>query len=108
MRLWVNPSVSDGDSMLAVIKTFKPTVLLGLTTQGGLFTKELIQTMDANCTDCNPIIMPMSNPTSKAECTAENAYKWTNGRAIVATGSPFGRVTMSDGTIKIPSQCNNM
>ena len=55
-----------------------------------------------------PIIMPMSNPTSKAECTPEQAYTWTNGKAIVATGSPFDPVTLEDGTVRIPSQCNNM
>ena len=50
----------------------------------------------------------MSNPTSKAECTPEQAYTWTNGKAIVATGSPFDPVTLEDGTVRIPSQCNNM
>lgn len=52
--------------------------------------------------------MPMSNPTSKAECTAEQAYTWTDGAAIVASGSPFDPVTLPDGRIKYPSQCNNM
>ncbi len=45
---------------------------------------------------------------SQAECTAADAYKWTNGAAIVASGSPFPSVTLPDGTVKIPSQCNNM
>ena len=92
--------------MLDVVKTFKPTVLLGLSTIPGIFTEEMIRAMASQC--ASPIIMPMSNPTSKCECTAADAYKWTDGRAIVATGSPFASVTLSDGRTLIPSQCNNM
>lgn len=54
-----------------------------------------------------PIIMPMSNPTSKVECTPEQAYHWTEGRAVVSTGSPF-KPTEFNGRTYIPSQCNNM
>lgn len=102
---WINSSISDGTSMLDVVKQFKPTCLLGLAAQpGGLFTQEMIQAM----TTPNPIIMPMSNPTDKAECTPQQAYQWSNGKAVVATGSPFDPVTLEDGTVLTPSQCNNM
>jgi len=105
VSMWMNSAVSDGSSMMKVMKEFKPTVLLGLSTIPNIFTEELVRTM-AEQTD-KPIIMPMSNPTSKAECSAEDAYKWTDGRAVVATGSPFDPVTLN-GTTYIPSQCNNM
>jgi len=105
-RPWVNSAVSDGLSMEEVVKTFKPTVLLGLSTIPGIFTESMIRSMTAYCEA--PIIMPMSNPTSKCECTAEQAYKWTDGKAIVATGSPFPSYTHTDGRVLIHSQCNNM
>ena len=103
---WVNEDVSDGCTMLEAIKTFKPTVLLGLSASGGIFTEDVIRTLGQQCE--RPIIMPMSNPTSKAECTPRQAYEWTDGRAVVATGSPFGPVNLPDGRSLTPSQCNNM
>ena len=102
---WVTPAISDGASLKDAITDFKPNVLLGLTTAGGLFTQEILEAM-AEVNDM-PIIMPMSNPTAKAECTAEEAYRHTKGKAIVATGSPFTPVKY-DGKTFIPSQCNNM
>lgn len=85
-KAWVNEKVADGTSMLDVVKEFKPTVLLGLAAQdGGLFTEELVRATTEYCD--HPIIMPMSNPTAKAECTPEQAYKWTDGRAVVSSGA---------------------
>jgi malic enzyme len=69
----VNPAVSDGLSMTDVVKEFKPTCLLGLAAQpAGLFTEEMCRAMVGYCDA--PIIMPMSNPTAKAECTPAQAY----------------------------------
>lgn len=105
VTMWINDSVSDGASMLEVCKSFQPTVLLGLSAQPNIFTEDLVRLMASQCD--KPIIMPMSNPTSKAECSAEQAYLWTEGRAVVATGSPFAPVTIGS-TVYTPSQCNNM
>ena len=102
---WANESVPDGASLVETMKAFKPTVLLGLSAQGGIFTEELIRTMASF--NARPIILPMSNPTSKAECTPEQAYIWTEGRGFVATGSPF-KPSVVGGKTYIPSQCNNM
>lgn len=102
---WLSPEVSDGTSLAGAIEQFKPSVLLGLTTAKGLFNEEILTSM-GNINE-HPIIMPMSNPTAKAECTAEEAYKYTDGRAVVATGSPFDTVEYNGKTF-IPSQCNNM
>jgi len=96
----------DGTPLLEVAKHVKPTVLLGLSAVGGLFTEELVRTVNEN-SHVRPMIFPLSNPTSNAECTAEQAYEWTNGRAIFASGSPFDPVDRPEGTLT-PSQCNNM
>lgn len=96
----------DGLSLLDVVKTYKPTILLGVTAVGGLFTEELVREM-ARHVD-RPVIFPLSNPTTKAECTAEQAFEWTDGRCVFASGSPFQPVHMDDGRVLDPSQCNNM
>jgi len=85
---------------------FKPTILMGLSAVGGIFTEEVVKEV-AKHTE-QPFIFPLSNPNSKAECTAEQAYRWTNGKAVFAAGSPFDPVTLDDGVTRFPSQCNNM
>jgi malate dehydrogenase (oxaloacetate-decarboxylating)(NADP+) len=102
---WVNESLSDGLSVLETIEHFQPTVLLGLSAAGKIFDEKVITAMGK--VNERPIIMPMSNPTSKCECTPEEAYRWTDGRAVVATGSPFPPVEVN-GRTYTPSQCNNM
>ena len=105
-EIWVNPTLSDGSSIAETIRKFKPNILLGLSTVPKIFNEEVIRGMAS--VNPRPIIMPMSNPTSKSECSAEEAYRWTDGKAVVATGSPFGHVKLEDGRTFIPSQCNNM
>ncbi len=87
-----------------VIKKYKPTMLLGMTGAGGLFTEAIVSEMAKHCE--RPVIFPLSNPTIKAECSAEQAFEWTKGKCIFASGSPFDPVTL-DGQVYYPTQCNN-
>lgn len=80
-------------------------MLIGVTGQGGLFTESIVRDMAARCR--RPIIMPMSNPTSRAEARPDDLIRWTDGRALVATGSPFEPVSHNGRTITI-SQANNV
>lgn len=86
-------------------RELKATVLVGTSTIPGSFTQGVIEQMARN-TD-RPVIFPYSNPTSKSECTAEQAYTWTNGKAIFASGSPFQPVTLGD-KVYTPGQGNNV
>ena len=91
-------------SLLDVVHHAKPTVLIGVSGQPGLFTQDVIETMAANCE--NPIVFPLSNPTSRVEAVPSDIIQWTQGRALIATGSPFAPVNYHDQIINI-SQCNN-
>lgn len=91
-------------SLAETVEHSKSTVIVGVSTVSGLFTKEIIQQMQSN-TD-KPIVLPLSNPTSKVEAVPEDILTWTNGNAIVATGSPFEPVELNGKTYTI-SQCNN-
>jgi malate dehydrogenase (oxaloacetate-decarboxylating) len=88
-----------------VIKAFKPTMLVGTSGTAGAFTEEAIREMAA-LTD-RPVILPMSNPTSKCEAKPKDILAWTEGRALVATGSPFDPVLFNGREIRI-GQSNNV
>ncbi len=103
MELGLDPAAVH--TPLDAIRAVKPTILVGATARAGTFTREMLETM-AKTTD-RPIVMPLSNPTSKAECTAEEAIQWTGGRAIVATGSPFADVEYA-GKRHVIGQANNV
>merc|ERR1711916_290682 len=90
-----NGELWEGAGLLDVVRRVKPTIILGLSGVGGTFTKEIITAMDEQLKemgDKRPVIFAMSNPTANAECTAEEAIEWTDGRAIFASGSPFDSV----------------
>nr|AAT02534.1 NADP-dependent malic enzyme 2 [Hydrilla verticillata] len=90
--------------LLDAVKSIKPTVLIGSSGAGQAFTQEVIETMALF--NEKPIILALSNPTSQSECSAEQAYTWSKGRAIFASGSPFDPVEYKGRTF-VPGQANN-
>jgi malate dehydrogenase (oxaloacetate-decarboxylating)(NADP+) len=92
------------DNFLEAIRTLKPTAIIGVAAVGGTFTPEVLQTMAQ--INKLPIVFALSNPTSKAECSAEEAYHHTGGRALFACGSPYDPVRL-DGMTYVPRQGNN-
>ncbi len=90
--------------LLSAVQSIKPTMLIGASGQARSFTREIITAM-ASFNE-RPVVFALSNPTSKAECTAEEAYTWTEGRAVFASGSPFAPVTINGKTL-VPGQGNN-
>ena len=94
----------DFASLLDVMHCAKPDILIGVSGQPGLFTEQVIKAMHAGCEQ--PIIFPLSNPSRQVEAHPKDVIEWTNGQAIVATGSPFGEVEYNGEKFIIP-QCNN-
>ena len=92
-------------SFTEVIHKVRPHILIGATGTPETFTREHIQNMAQYQT--NPVIFALSNPTSRAECTAEQAYEWSQGSAIFASGSPFAPISQADGSMWRPGQGNN-
>jgi malate dehydrogenase (oxaloacetate-decarboxylating)(NADP+) len=89
---------------LTAIRTLKPTAIIGVAAVGGTFTREVLESMAQ--LNHRPIVFALSNPTSKSECTAEEAYQYTNGRALFACGSPYPPV-QREGQTFVPRQGNN-
>jgi malate dehydrogenase (oxaloacetate-decarboxylating)(NADP+) len=96
-----HPALGD---FLSAVRVLKPTAIIGVSAVGGTFTREVLEEMARINTQ--PIVFALSNPTSQAECTAEEAYRWTGGRALFACGSPFDPVQLN-GKTYVPRQGNN-
>ena len=103
VEAWAGDAAA-GISLMDVIQQAKPTILVGVSAQPGLFTEDIVKTMAAYTS--RPMIFPMSNPTSRAEAVPEDLIRWTDGRALIATGSPFEPVVYKDRHYPI-AQSNN-
>jgi malate dehydrogenase (oxaloacetate-decarboxylating)(NADP+) len=90
--------------LMEAIRVLQPTALIGCAGQGGTFTEDVVRLMASQ--QERPVIFALSNPTSKAECSAQQAYEWSDGRALFASGSPFDPVQMGNQTF-VPGQGNN-
>jgi malate dehydrogenase (oxaloacetate-decarboxylating)(NADP+) len=90
--------------LATAVETLKPNILIGVSGMPGSFTQPIVEAMARH--NKRPVVFALSNPTSKAECTAEQAYTWSKGRAIYASGSPFPAVTLNGKTF-VPGQGNN-
>jgi malate dehydrogenase (oxaloacetate-decarboxylating)(NADP+) len=96
---------SEHPQIVAEIENFKPTVLIGVSTVGKLFSREVVEAMSRH--NARPIIFALSNPTEKHECLPEDAYTWSGGKAVYAGGVQFPPVHLAGQTF-LPSQANNL
>jgi malate dehydrogenase (oxaloacetate-decarboxylating) len=101
---WARTGTGQGPSLTDVVAGARPTMLIGTSTQAGAFTEAIVRQMATHVD--RPVIMPLSNPTSKAEAVPADLIAWTDGRALVATGSPFDPVVHNGTTYRI-AQANN-
>lgn len=101
------PYAHDHPAMgfMGALDAIKPDILIGATGAPGTFNESVVRKM-AELNE-KPVIFALSNPTSRAECTAEEAYKWSDGRVIFSSGSPFKPVVLPDGSVRRPGQGNN-
>ncbi|SEV96854.1 NAD-dependent malic enzyme [Luteibacter sp. 329MFSha] len=93
------------DDFAEAVRAIRPTVIIGVSAVPKLFNRAVIEAMSE--VNERPVIFPYSNPTSRSECTAEEAYRWSKGKAVFASGSPFPPVTV-DGVEFVPGQGNNV
>lgn len=100
---WAGSDTSE-IPLLDVVQGARPSALIGVSGQPGLFTEEIVRAMAASAE--RPIVFPLSNPTSRMEAAPSDLLAWTDGRALIATGSPIGQVDYGGGRYSI-SQCNN-
>ncbi|PPQ73040.1 hypothetical protein CVT26_014658 [Gymnopilus dilepis] len=115
LKEFVRPAHENWDSgqvqLLDVVEKVRPTVLIGCSTKGGAFTKEVVEAMMRGLDEgAHPIILPLSNPSRLAEAAPADLMRWTNGKALIATGSPFDTVKMEvNGKTKdfVIAECNN-
>jgi malate dehydrogenase (oxaloacetate-decarboxylating) len=104
VRGWPGHGTASGIGLAEVVGRVHPTILIGTSTQHGAFTERIVREMATHVD--RPVILPMSNPTTLSEATPADLLSWTGGRALIATGSPFGPVTYQGVTYQI-GQANN-
>ena len=101
----ISPIDPESLSFFEVVRNVKPTILIGASGQHGAFSEDIVREMAKHVE--HPVIFPLSNPTSKSEATPLELLQWTDGRALIATGSPFPPVNYEGRLIKV-GQCNNV
>jgi malate dehydrogenase (oxaloacetate-decarboxylating) len=101
---WLRDDSTGGVGLAEVVRWVRPTILVGTSTRAGAFTESVVRDMAAHC--ARPVILPMSNPTSLSEALPAELIRWTDGRALVATGSPFPPVDYR-GVRYVIGQANN-
>ena len=104
-RVYARSETIGNGTLAEVIHAIDATILIGLSTAAGAFTEEIVREMARKT--AHPIILPLSNPTERSEATAEELVQWTEGRGLIATGSPFPPVHYGGRTIAV-AQCNNV
>ncbi|PVF97959.1 Aminoacid dehydrogenase-like protein [Serendipita vermifera] len=100
-----NEESQTGSALLDVVRASKATVLIGTSTHAGAFTEEVVKEMSKN--NEHPIIMPLSNPSRLVEVEPKDAIKWSEGKALIATGSPFDACDLPNGKKAVIAECNN-
>lgn len=99
--------ITKNSALLDAIDAVRPSVLIGVSAQGGAFDERVCALMAEINDKQPPVIFALSNPTSQSECSPEDAYKWTNGRVVYSSGSPYSAVKTESGEVFAPGQCNN-